>query len=80
MPLILFDGASANGLCGAGFILILEAGKVIKGWLNAGRGSNTRAKVIRLWSGLYVARLWGVKDLHVAGDSQAIIHWDLEKA
>ena len=80
MPLMLFDGASANGFCGAGFVLNLEAGKVIKGWLNAGRGSNTRAKVIRLWSGLYVGRLWGVKDLHVAGDSQVIIHLALEKA
>ena len=80
MPLFLFDGASTNGFCGAGFVLNLDAGKVIKGWLNAGRGSNTRAEVMGLWSGLYVARLWGVKDLHVDGDSQVIIHWALEKA
>ena len=79
-PLILFDGAAASGFCGARFVLKLVAGKEIKGWLNASRGSNTRARIIGLWSGLFVARLWGVKDLHFVGDSQVIILWALEKA
>ena len=60
-------------------MVFLEANKVIKGWLNDGRGSNTRAEFMGLQSGLYVERIWGVKDLYVAGESQVIIHWALEK-
>ena len=79
-PLILFDGASANGICGVGFVLKLVESKEIKGWLNAGRDSNTRVEIIGLWSGLYVARWRGVRELFVAGDSQVIINWALDKA
>ena len=77
---MLFDGASALGLCAAGFVLKLAKGEEIKGWINAGRGTNTRAEIIGLWSGLYVARWWGLRDLFVAGDSQVIINWALDKA
>ena len=75
LPLLFFDGVAASVFCVVGFVLKLVARKEIKCWLNARRGSNTRAKVIDLWSGLFVAKLWGVKDLHVVGDSQVIICW-----
>ena len=67
LPLLLFDNAAANGFCGAGFVFKLAQGVEIKGWLNARTGSNTRAKIIGLWSSLFVARWWSLRDLYVAG-------------
>ena len=78
-PFVFFNGAVANGVCGASFVIKLKNDKVIKGWLKAGRHTNTRAEVIGLWSVLFVAKSWGLKDLHVLGDSQAIINWALGK-
>lgn len=72
--MILFDGASTKGICGSGFVLKLAEGEEIKGWINTSRGTNTRAEIIGLWSGLYVARWRGLREIFVAGDSQVIIN------
>ena len=47
-PLVYFDGAPTNGVCGAGFIIKLDNVKVIKGWLKAGRGTNTLVEILGL--------------------------------
>ena len=51
------------------FLIQLSENHNFRLWLNCGRGSNTRAEVMGLQSGLYVERIWGVKDLYVAGES-----------
>ena len=58
-PVGFFDGAALNGDCGAGLVIKIGKDKIIKGWLKAGKGSNTRAKVAVLWSLLFV-RNFGV--------------------
>lgn len=40
---------------------------VLKGWLKAGRGSNTRAELVGLWSLHFCAKLWGVSALQILG-------------
>ena len=37
-------------------------------------------ELIGLWSVLFFVKSWGLKDLHVLGDSQVIINWALGKA
>ena len=57
-----FDGATLNGMCGAGFVIKLGDDKVMKGWLKNGIGTNTRAEVAGLWCLLFYAKYWGIKD------------------
>ena len=52
---------------------------VRKGRLKDERGTNTREKVLGLWSVLHFGKVWGLKDLHVLGDCQVIINWALGK-
>ena len=73
--MIFFYGVATNGVCGAGFVIKLDDDNEIKGWLKAGRGSNTQTELVSLWSRLFVAISRGLKDIHVVGDSQVIINW-----
>ena len=36
--------------------------------------------MVGLWSLLFFAKPWGIKDLQVLGDSQVIINWELGEA
>ena len=54
-----FDGADTDGFCGANIVIKFDKSRTYKGWLKAGLGTNTRAKVIGLWILLYCVRIWG---------------------
>ena len=75
-PIGYFDGAEQNGVCGAGYIIRINNQEVIKGWMKAGIGTNTREKVLSLWALLSVAGRRGVRRIAVAGDSKIVIGWE----
>ena len=37
-----FDGVTMNGACGVGLVIKIDKDRIIKGWLKAGMGTNTR--------------------------------------
>ena len=61
-PIGFFDRKNLNGACGAGLVINIGKDKVIKGWLNVGIGTNTRAKVVGLWSLLFCTKFLGIKE------------------
>lgn len=75
-----FDGAALEGRCGVGLFIKLGRNTVLKGWLKAGVGSNTRAELVALWGLLYLAKRWGLTALQVLGDSQVVVKLALGEA
>ena len=53
----------------AGFVLKLNAQVVIKGWMKAGRGTNSKAELLSLWGILYLAKTFRVDNIFIVGDS-----------
>ena len=74
-PIGYFEGAAQEGYCGAGFVIKMISHEIIKGWMKAGCGTNSRAELMALWDLLYVAKKFGLKQSSIAGDSQMIIGW-----
>ena len=67
-----FDGAAPRGHCGAGLVIKIDNHRMIKGWLKAGLGTDTRAEVIGFWSLPTCAKFWGLNYLQVLGDSKFV--------
>lgn len=50
-----FDGASQDGVCGGGAIIFLQDNVSYYIWLNAGKGTNTKAEIVVAWALLFFA-------------------------
>jgi ribonuclease HI len=72
-----FDGAAqASGLCcGAGGTFQSSPERITKWTLCCGRGTNTKAELIGLWTTLLLASFWSLDHLQVIGDSKVTIDW-----
>ena len=44
-----FDGASSNGYCGCGMILMLNNYHFFRLWMGGGKGRNTRDELLDLY-------------------------------
>jgi len=75
-----FDGAEQRGICGGGGTITLLDGRVFHYKVGLGAGTNNRAKLLSLWSLLWLARRLKCEDIQVFGDSLAIIDWINEKS
>ena len=74
-PCGLFDGDSAQGAGGAGYVLILSEAHTFKFALGVGPCTNTKAELVGLWALLHIAQMMGIPTLKVYGDSSVIINW-----
>jgi hypothetical protein len=71
-----FDGAAqVTGLCGAGGIFRSHHSRTTKWYFSCGVGSNTKAELLGLWTTLYLASSWSIKNIIVLGDSRVVIDW-----
>jgi ribonuclease HI len=79
--LAFFDGAAqTNGArCGAGGFFKTHQSRTTYWFINCGTGSNTKAKLLGLWTTLSLAASWSLDDLYVQGDSKVIIDWITNK-
>jgi len=50
LPIGFFDGVVQLGLCEAWMVLFVNKEFVYHMWLNYGVGTNTRTKILTLWS------------------------------
>lgn len=73
IPALFFDGAQQNGICSCGAWLKLEGEERFHIIWNRGQGSNNKAEVMALWSGLLVARHLGLPSIDIYGDSLLVI-------
>ena len=74
-PCGFFDGAAADDLGGAGFVLHLSDSHFLFFSLGCGTSTNTRAELLALWALLAVSKLLGIPLQTIFGDSLVIINW-----
>ena len=60
-----FDGASMNGLCGCGVILMLNSDGLFRLSMRGGNGSNTRSQLLGLWGILKFDSLNDITSLYL---------------
>ena len=70
-----FDGAAADDLGGADFVLHLSDSHFLSFSLGCGKSTNTRVELLALWALLVVSKLLGIPLLTIYGDSLVIINW-----
>ena len=70
-----FDGAAAEHIGGAGFVIFLNDEHCFSFSLGCGSSSNTRAELLALWAILRVSELMGLPMHLIFGDSLVIISW-----
>jgi ribonuclease HI len=72
-----FDGTSQGHppQCGMGVVPFLKQNHFIHLRYAPGRGTNTRAEFIALWSLLEIAIKKGIKKLQIFGNSKLVIDW-----
>lgn len=73
LPAVYFDGAARGGVCGCGAWIKMPDGDTVQIHWNGGRGSNNRAELLPLWSGLWMAKELGLLTIHVYGDFKIVI-------
>lgn len=73
IPALFFDGAQQEGVCGCGAWLKLENGERYNISWNGGPGTNSKAELLALWSGLLVALHLRIPCIDIYGDSQVVI-------
>ena len=74
-PCGFFDGAAAEHLGGAGFVIFLSDVHFFSFSMGCGYSSNTRAELLALWAILRVSKLMGLPMHTIFGDSLVIISW-----
>lgn len=74
-PCAFFDGAAANHLGGAGFVIYLNDNHYLSFSMGCGRSTNTRVESLALWAVLRVCLLMGLPIHLIFGDSMVIISW-----
>lgn len=74
-PIGFFGGAAQLGVGGAGMVIKLSDNHFFHLRMGAGRGSNTRSKLLALWGLLWFAENRNIRISHIFGDSLCIINW-----
>ena len=74
-PCGFFDGASAEHMGGAGFVIFLNNDNLFSFSMGCGSSSNTRAELLALWAILRVSKLMGLPMHSIFGDSLVTISW-----
>ena len=74
-PSGFFDGAAASNIGGAVFTLLISDSHHFHVKMGCGANTNTRAKLMALWSLLTFATNIGLPTLTIFGDSLVIINW-----
>jgi hypothetical protein len=69
-----FDGVNQDKKCGAGMVLFLASYHCFSLKMGAGIGSNSRDKILELYTLLRLARDRGMKQLQVVGDSKVVVN------
>ena len=72
-PCGFFDGATAEHIGGASFVIFLNDDHFFSFSLGYGSSSNTRAELLALWAILRVSELMGLPMHSIFGDSLVII-------
>ena len=73
-----FDGAAKDGICGAGMVLRMDLKQNLLLRMDAGRGKNTRAKILALWGLVFFAKSQHISKLLMLGDSKVVVDWATE--
>lgn len=73
LPTVFFDGAQQEGVCGCGAWIQMEGGERYHIIWNGGPGTNNKAEIMALWSGLLVAHILMIPSIDIYGDSQIVI-------
>ena len=79
-PHDFFDGASKNNLGGVGIVLEINNIHSFSLKLGCGYNTNSRAKLLALWSLFFFAAEIGIPSLYIFGDSSVVINWANGKA
>ena len=74
-PCGFFDGAAAEHMGGAGFVIFLNNDHFFSFSMGCGSSSNTRAELLALWTILRVSKLMGLPMHSIFGDSLVTISW-----
>lgn len=77
-----FDGATtvANGKCGVGAFIECSNGDLVYLWMHGGVGMNTKGELLALWLVLFFSSRANIILDQIAGDSLAIVDWEISKA
>lgn len=70
-----FDGASQQGICGAGVLFCIHHNHNIKVTACLGNGNGLKAELLALRCLLWYACRRGFQSLNIYGDSQVAINW-----
>lgn len=73
LPAIFFDGAQQDGVCGCGAWIQTEGDERYHIIWNGSPGTNNKAEVMALWSGLLVAHILQFPCVDIYGDSRIVI-------
>jgi ribonuclease HI len=79
-PIVFFDGAAAENMCGIGIFLKLSFRHRFKAHFTGGTGNNMKAELMGLWGVLLLTSHLSIKNLMVAGDSKVTIDWINDKS
>ena len=79
-PYGFFEGAAADKMGGAGFILAISSVHTFNIKLGWGHNTNTREELLALLALLLFSQDMGLPSLHIFGDSSVIINWANNKA
>ena len=74
-PCVFFDGAAAEKIGGAGYVIHLNDNHYFSFSLGCGCSTNTRAELLALWVVLRVSLIMGLPTHLIFGDSMVIISW-----
>ena len=70
-----FDGVSTNLMGGIGVHILISQDHYFCLKMGVGQSTNTRSKLLALWTLLISAKLFGMPYLHIHGDSTVMINW-----
>ena len=74
-PVGFFDGASTNRMGGIGVQLLLSKDHYLCFKLGVGLSTNTKSELLALRTLLHYAKIMGLPNLHIHGESVVIINW-----
>ena len=74
-PCGFFDGAAAENIGGAGFVIYINDSHFFSFSMGCGSSTNTRAELLAIWALLRVGLMMGIPLQLIYGDSMIIISW-----
>jgi hypothetical protein len=79
-PIRVFDGSTADNICGIGIYLKLSTKHTVKTHFVRGIGNNMKAEIMGLWGIIFLSSYLSIKKLMVVGDSKVTIDWINDKS